>query len=179
MTTWRLLKPILILPGTALVAIPALILWAADGTPFGAAAPSVRAPTLWLGLPAAVAAVVLMVWTMRLFIGHGRGTPAPWDPPERLVVLGPYRHVRNPMIAGVVLFLISEALVMGAPALFAWAAFFMLANMIYFPLSEEPALARRHGEAYRRYRENVPRWIPRLTPWRGPGDGEGDGEGEG
>ncbi len=168
--TWRLVKPILILPGTALVVIPALILWAGDETPFGAAAPSASEPTLWLGLLTAVVALVLMVWTVRLFTTHGQGTPAPWDPPRRLVVLGPYRHVRNPMIVGVILFLIAEALVMGAPALLGWAALFALANMIYFPLSEEPALERRHGEAYRRYKENVPRWIPRLTPWRGDRD---------
>ena len=170
MTTWRLLKPVLILPGNALVAIPGLVLWAADGTPFGAAAPALGEPALWLGLLAAAAAAALMVWTMRLFVTHGQGTPAPWDPPERLVVLGPYRHVRNPMIGGVILFLIAEALVTGAPAILAWAALFGLANMIYFPLSEEPALERRHGEAYRRYKDNVPRWIPRLTPWRGDGE---------
>ena len=170
MTTWRLLKPVLILPGNALVAIPGLVLWAADGTPFGAAAPALGEPALWLGLLAAAAAAALMVWTMRLFVTHGRGTPAPWDPPERLVVLGAYRHVRNPMITGVILFLVAEAVVLRAPAILAWAALFALANIIYFPLSEEPALERRHGEAYRRYKDNVPRWIPRLTPWRGDGE---------
>ena len=107
---------------------------------------------------------------MRLFATHGHGTPAPWDPPRRLVVLGPYRHVRNPMISGVVLFLIAEALVSRAPALAGWAAVFALANAVYFPLVEEPALVRRHGEAYRRYKRYVPRWIPRLTPWRGDGE---------
>lgn len=168
--TWRLVKPILILPGNAVVVIPALILWAAGGTWYGAAALSVRDVTLWLGLAAAVPALGLMVWTMRLFVTHGEGTPAPWDPPRRLVVRGPYRHVRNPMIAGVVLFLIAEAVAVRAPALAGWAALFALANAVYFPLSEEPALFRRHGEAYLRYRRNVPRWIPRLTPWRGDGE---------
>ncbi len=168
--TWRLVKPILILPGNVVVVIPALILWAAGETWYGAAALSVRDVTLWLGLATAVPALGLMVWTTRLFATHGEGTPAPWDPPRRLVVRGPYRHVRNPMISGVILFLIAEILVSRAPALAGWAAVFALANAVYFPLVEEPALVRRHGEAYRRYKRYVPRWIPRLTPWRGAGE---------
>ena len=48
----------------------------------------------------------------------------------------------------------------------AWLAVFFTANAIYFPLSEEPGLARRFGEDYTRYKANVPRWLPRLKPWR-------------
>ena len=168
--TWRLVKPILILPGNVVVVIPALILWAAGETSYGGAAPSVGDVTFWGGLVTAVPALGLMAWTVRLFATHGEGTPAPWDPPRRLVVLGPYRHVRNPMISGVILFLIAETLASRAPALACWAVFFAVANAVYFPLFEEPALVRRHGEAYRRYKRCVPRWIPRLTPWRGAGE---------
>lgn len=160
---WRLLKPILILPGTAVVAIPGLLLWGLGG-------PS-HAPPWFLALPAALFAgigIAFAVWTTRLFVREGRGTPAPWDPPRQLVVKGPYRHVRNPMITSVLLFLIGEALAFQSWPIAIWMALFAAANMIYFPLSEEPGLERRFGEPYRDYKANVPRWIPRLRPWTPP-----------
>jgi protein-S-isoprenylcysteine O-methyltransferase Ste14 len=165
MTTWRLLKPILILPGNVLVVVPALILWAADGTAYGAAPISAGDFSLWLGFAVGLVAMVPMVWTAALFVTKGQGTPAPWDPPRKLVILSPYRHVRNPMISGVICFLGAEALVTGSWAVAGWMAFFIAANTIYMPLSEEPGLERRFSEPYRSYKQNVPRWIPRLTPW--------------
>ncbi len=48
----------------------------------------------------------------------------------------------------------------------AWAALFAAANMVYIPLIEEPGLARRFGDDYRLYKNNVPRWLPRLMPWK-------------
>ena len=42
---------------------------------------------------------------------------------------------------------------------------FFLLNTIYLIRVEEPALERRFGEDYRRYKANVPRWIPRVAPW--------------
>jgi hypothetical protein len=51
-------------------------------------------------------------------------------------------------------------------------AVFVVTNMIYIPLVEEPGLAKRFGEDYVQYKQNVPRWIPRLTAWQGLSDGE-------
>ena len=97
----------------------------------------------------------------------GRGTLAPWDPTRRLVAEGPYRHVRNPMISGVLLMLVGEALLSRSGVLALWAGAFLLINHTYFLLSEEPGLERRFGDSYRVYRAHVPRWIPRPRPWRG------------
>ena len=55
-----------------------------------------------------------MVWTNRLFATIGHGTLAPWNPPEKLVVRGVYRHVRNPMITGVFCILLGEAVFFGS-----------------------------------------------------------------
>ena len=49
-----------------------------------------------------------------------------------------------------------------------WAILYAVANMFYMPLSEEPDLEQRLGQAYRLYKQHVPRWIPRLTPWELP-----------
>src|SRR5262249_5759925 len=40
------------------------------------------------------------LWCILAFALLGRGPPAPFDPPRRLVVRGPYRYVRNPMYIG-------------------------------------------------------------------------------
>ena len=173
-SAWRLAKPLLILPGTVLVLVPGSILWATGGP----AAP-LRWPSVVLGVGAGALGFGLAGWAMHLFATRGQGTPAPWDPPARLVVEGPYRHVRNPMITGVLLMLLAEALLLRSWALGGWLLVFAVGNAVYFPLFEEPGLRRRFGQAYLDYCAEVPRWIPRLRPWSSPADGEGAGAGTG
>lgn len=122
----------------------------------------------WLALVIGACGFALAVWTVRLFTRFGEGTPAPWDPPRKLVVRGPYRYVRNPMIVAVIVMLTAESLVFASWPLAVWMAFFFATNAVYFPLSEEKGLEKRFGEDYRLYRDNVPRWLPRLRPWQGP-----------
>jgi len=100
-----------------------------------------------------------------LFTKYGEGTPAPWDPPRKLVIIGPYRYVRNPMITGVLLVLLAEALLFGSWLIAGWMLLFLLGNVIYFPFVEEKGLEKRFGDEYLKYKARVPRWIPRLTPW--------------
>jgi protein-S-isoprenylcysteine O-methyltransferase Ste14 len=106
--------------------------------------------------------LALVVWTVRLFATTGHGTLAPWDQTERLVVEGPYRRMRHPMITGVGLVLAGEAVLLGSPPLLLWLAAFVAANAIYLPLVEEPGLSRRFGPDYEAYKQAVPRWLPRL-----------------
>lgn len=119
------------------------------------------------GLACLALGVTLFVACLRRFAGEGEGTLAPWDPPRALVVSGPYRYVRNPMISGVIAVLLGEALVLRSLPHLAWALLFAGLNLVYIPLMEEPDLRRRFGDAYQRYCENVPRIVPRPTPWKG------------
>jgi protein-S-isoprenylcysteine O-methyltransferase Ste14 len=164
----RLVRAILILPGTVLVAVPALLLWLTRGSALGGRPAGIDDPRSWIGVLLFGTGLAFAIWTCRLFMTVGQGTPAPWDPPRKLVVRGPYRHVRNPMITSVLLMLAGEAVFFGSWALAGWLSVFFLANAVYFPLSEEKALASRFGDQYRVYKANVPRWIPRLRPWRQP-----------
>ncbi|HVD62091.1 MAG TPA: isoprenylcysteine carboxylmethyltransferase family protein [Gemmatimonadaceae bacterium] len=107
----------------------------------------------------------LFGWSLFLFATRGKGTLAPWDPPKHLVVTGPYRYVRNPMISGVLMIIAGEALFAGSLSLFVWMLTFFLFNQIHFLIYEEPSLESRFGDEYRGYKTGVPRWIPRLTPW--------------
>lgn len=161
----ELIKAIVILPGTALVFIPGALLWFTAGTSADMAPAEITGTRFWIGLVVVVIGLVIAVWTVRLFQTAGKGTPAPWAPPQRLVVRGPYRYVRNPMITGVLFMLGGESLILGSWPVAGWTLGFFLLNSLYFVLVEEPGLERRLGEDYRHYKANVPRWIPRLTPW--------------
>ena len=119
-----------------------------------------------VGVLVFVLGLLLFAASLRRFATEGKGTLAPWDPPRQLVVRGPYRHVRNPMISGVVFVLFGEALILLSGPHLAWALLFLAVNLIYIPLLEEPQLERRFGAAYREYSANVPRFLPRVRPWR-------------
>lgn len=158
MSPARQLAAVGLLPVTVTLVVPGLILWS-NGAEGGGWA---------LGLVGAVlvaAGVALVAWTATLLARVGRGTIAPWDPTSRLVVLGPYRHVRNPMISGVLAILLGEAAIFASVALLLWFAGVFAVNALYLPLVEEPGLRKRFGADYDAYRANVPRWLPRLSPW--------------
>src|SRR4026207_721595 len=81
--------------------------------------------------------IVLFAPTLRRFATEGEGTLAPWDPPRKLVVHGPYRYVRNPMISGVLIIILGEALVLLSRSHFWWFLTFFAINAVYIPLLEE------------------------------------------
>lgn len=160
---------IVVLPGTVTGVIPYLILRARP------LRPSVLGPMGQLGAQVFGGALIacglaLAIATIRQFATTGRGTLAPWDPPRHLVVRGAYRYVRNPMIAGVLLVLLGEALAFRALGVLIWFAAFAALNAAFIPLVEERMLERRFGDEYRQYRRSVPRWFPRRTPWTPPWD---------
>ena len=105
----------------------------------------------------------LAVWCVVTFALVGKGTPAPFDPPRRLVVAGPYRWVRNPMYIGASLVLIGTALYYGSIALLGFAAGFLLVVHAFVVFYEEPTLERTFGAPYADYRNAVHRWRP---TWR-------------
>jgi protein-S-isoprenylcysteine O-methyltransferase Ste14 len=153
---WRHLAAILLLPGIVTVGVPALIVWQ-TGADVG--------PLAVIGIPLVAIGLVLLASTIKLFASVGRGTLAPWDPTTRLVVRGPYRYVRNPMISGVLFVLLGEAALAGSLPLLLWFGLVFAINAVYLPLVEEPGLSRRFGDDYATYKANVPRWVPRIRPW--------------
>lgn len=165
-TRWRHVRAILLCPGVVTVVVPALLVWWTGDVDFGWGLPgAVAALPVLLGAALIALGLGLVVWTVRLFATFGQGTLAPWDPTSKLVVRGPYRHVRHPMIGGVVLILLGEAALLGSPALLLWCAAVVAVNAIYLPFVEEPGLRRRFGAEYERYCANVRRWVPRMRPW--------------
>jgi protein-S-isoprenylcysteine O-methyltransferase Ste14 len=161
----RHLVSVAALPFTVAVLVP---LWIARR--YAIAATVGRTPaeiaTLLLGLVVLGVGGVLFTASLRRFVAEGDGTLAPWDPPRRLVVRGPYRYVRNPMIAGVIFVLCGEALILLSTRHAQWAAAVLIVNLIYIPLLEEPMMMARFGDDYREYCRHVRRILPRLRPWQ-------------
>jgi protein-S-isoprenylcysteine O-methyltransferase Ste14 len=113
-----------------------------------------------LGVVLLLAGGALVLETTARFALQGRGTPAPWAPPERFVERGSYRFVRSPMYLGVILLILGQALLLGREVLFAWAVVAWLIFEVSLVTWEEPGLSRRFGESYDDYRRRVRRWIP-------------------
>ncbi len=111
----------------------------------------------------AVAGVGLALWCAGLFRVLGHGTPLPFTmKTQHLVVVGPYRIVRNPMMWGIGAFLVGSALCLGSVGLWFGFAGFVIFLSLFVPLYEERDMERRFGEEYREYCRRVPRWVPRL-----------------
>ncbi|HET6761448.1 MAG TPA: isoprenylcysteine carboxylmethyltransferase family protein [Gemmatimonadaceae bacterium] len=160
----RHLLSIALLPFSVAVLVP---LWLARRNDMslavGASVPEVLAQVG--GVLLLVVGLILFSASLRKFATEGEGTLAPWDPPRRLVVRGPYRYVRNPMISGVLFVLFGEALFLRSRPHLSWALIFLAANAVWIPLFEEWDLRRRFGDAYVEYCRHVRRFLPRLRPW--------------
>jgi protein-S-isoprenylcysteine O-methyltransferase Ste14 len=100
---------------------------------------------------------------------EGLGTPVPVAAPERLVVGGVYRNVRNPMYVALLAVIVGQALLLGQLGLLLYAAGIWVITAAFVRFYEEPALRRRFGADYEAYRRAVPAWWPRLRPWK-PGE---------
>ncbi|HEY5808288.1 MAG TPA: isoprenylcysteine carboxylmethyltransferase family protein [Povalibacter sp.] len=145
----RAVLAFLALPGVVAFAIPLLWSWRSDHL-------RIVHP---LGLIPLVLGVVMLLWCVRDFYVAGKGTLAPWSPPQRLVVVGLYRYSRNPMYVAVTLILLGWALVFGLWGLVWYTLFVVVAFHLRVVLGEEPWLARTHGQEWSGYTGRVRRWL--------------------
>ena len=157
----RALLSFLILPGLFAFVLPAWLASTDQG----------RGDGWTLGWIVVAAGMTILFWCVRDFYVAGKGTLAPWDPPRRLVVVGLYRYLRNPMYVGVLTLVLGWALVFGSPVLLFYVLCLGVGFHLRTVLAEEPYLAAHFGEDWTRYRASVRRWWPRTSPWRGGADG--------
>jgi len=127
--------------------------------------------TAWWRWIAAVPSVLGFAVALRCiwdFGWTGRGTPAPMAPPKRLVVVGFYRYVRNPMYVGFFAGWAGLWVVFGRASMTAItvAVAGVLATALFVLLYEEPTLREKFGADYDEYCRNVRRWMPRLRAWQ-------------
>lgn len=144
--------------GILLIAVPARLLeWA--GQPIPQSVGTLQA----LGIASTAVGALLVAWCIGMFVFVGRGTQAPFDPPRRLVIGGPYAIVRNPMYVGAVLAMSGAALYYASWPLFAYAAVVLIATHLFVVAYEEPTLRNTFGDEYAKYCEQVGRWSPILS----------------
>jgi protein-S-isoprenylcysteine O-methyltransferase Ste14 len=152
----RALIAFIALPGIATVIVPLLI---AYFDPWN------RAP--WLpGVLVMFMGAVVLLWCVRDFYVLGKGTLAPWNPPKKLVVLGLYRFVRNPMYIGVLLLVLGWSLYFCSPLLLLYVTVLAIGFHIRVVRNEEPRLKAQFGSQWDLYQQEVSRWLPRIVPWK-------------
>ena len=154
---FRALIAFLVLPGIAGIIMPPLI----------AAFDPWRGASVWQGSILMVAGLVLLLWCVRDFYVRGKGTLAPSDPPQNLVVVGLYRHMRNPMYVGVLTLVIGWAVIVGSFLVALYSVVLAIGFHIRVVVYEELWLRLQFGDDWAHYCTNVARWIPRLKPWDG------------
>jgi protein-S-isoprenylcysteine O-methyltransferase Ste14 len=121
----------------------------------------------WIGAVPSVLGFAVALRCIWDFGWTGHGTPAPMAPPQRLVVVGFYRYVRNPMYVGFFAGWSGLWAVLGRVNLAALtvACFAVVAAALFVQLYEEPTLRKMFGSEYEEYCKNVPRWLPRMRAW--------------
>ena len=141
-----------LVPGTVCVYIPYRL---------RAQVPQIIPPVGWLGILPILAGFAIYLWCAWDFATAGRGTPAPFDAPRRLVARGLYRWVRNPMYCGVLLMVFGQALLFWSRPTLWYGIAAALAFHLMVVIYEEPVLGHKFGESYRQYRHQVSRWLPK------------------
>ena len=143
--------------GFVLIYLPGRLLsWTGIVRPASIAVPQIA------GMVIGAAGAVVALSCIFTFATIGKGTPAPFDPPRRLVIRGPYRFVRNPMYIGAGLALASAALFYESLPLLGYAGLFFLTTHAFVVFYEEPTLRRTFGQEYEAYCRQVRRWWPRV-----------------
>ncbi len=151
----------------ALLAFLALPVMVAFVTPWVALLPidRWRVPGMWFGWVPAVSGTALLLWCVRDFYVHGKGTLAPWSPPRTLVRTGAYRFSRNPMYVAVAATVAGWALLAGSPVLALYAALLAVAFCVRVVRYEEPWLREQFPSDWLDYSRRVNRWIPSLRDY--------------
>ncbi len=122
-------------------------------------------PYLLLGLIVIGFGLMMLLWCVRDFYVAGKGTLAPWDPPKKLVTIGLYRHVRNPMYIAVFFILSGWIITTASPFIFGFSICLLTAFYFRVKMHEEPWAEKRFGTEWQVYKNHVPRWLPQIKAY--------------
>ena len=146
----RALFAFLALPGVVALLIPAIV---------GMHELHAGGQFVPVGLLPLTVGFAMLLWCVRDFYVSGKGTLAPWSPPQRLVTVGLYRYSRNPMYLAVAMMLAGWAVCFWSAILAIYTGSVMVGFHLRVVFGEEPWLARTHGAAWDEYKQKVPRWL--------------------
>jgi protein-S-isoprenylcysteine O-methyltransferase Ste14 len=144
--------------GFVLVYLPGRFLsWSGIVAPVTTGVPQVA------GMSMIAIGTAIALWCVFTFVFVGKGTPAPFDPPRKLVVRGPYRFVRSPRYIGAGMTLAGAALYYESLSILIYTGLFFLMTHMFVVLYEEPTLRRTFGSDYEAYFRRVRRWLPKRS----------------
>jgi len=146
---------IILFPGTVVVYIPYRVL-----APISMPGLMTWSMTQYMAVLLLATGASILLWSIWSFAHVGKGTLAPFDETRKLIVVGLYRYVRNPMYVGVMLILLAQSWFFWSFALLAYTGFCFIAANIFVISYEENRLRHKHGDEFREYCRHVGRWIP-------------------
>jgi protein-S-isoprenylcysteine O-methyltransferase Ste14 len=150
-----------VVPGAGGAYVPWLILRRHGTWPTPPRLIAWAAPAAWCAIAVIAVGVLLYLACVWVFATQGRGTPGLWDSPRRVVTIGPYRWVRNPIYLAALLIVSGQAWLFFSADLLIYAAALAVAFHLFVTGYEERRLRARFGEPYDAYRRTVRRWLPR------------------
>ena len=153
--TIRNLVMIVLFPGTVVVYIPYRLL-----DRFGIPEPVTWSASQYMAVLLLTVGTSILLKSIWSFARVGKGSLAPFDETQKLIVVGLYRYLRNPMYVGVILIILAQSMFFWSSALLSYAGVcIILANILVIGY-EENRLRYKYGDEYRRYCKRVGRWIP-------------------
>jgi protein-S-isoprenylcysteine O-methyltransferase Ste14 len=145
------------------VFVPAVLFVASYGLEKYLLAERARFLELGVGAVTAIAGLVFMAWSVLTFVSIGKGTAVPIAPPRKLIVSGPYKYCRNPMILGAMLYYLGVGTYFGSLRM--GIVMFLLSLIIgscYIKLIEEKELQLKFGAEYEEYRTRTSFLLPKF-----------------
>lgn len=112
-----------------------------------------------IGVTITLIGILFFLYCSNLFSKIGNGTPAPIEPPKKLVIEGIYRYTRNPIFIAYFTIMFGEFFIFGYFFLLLYIVSAILFLHFYLVYIEEPGLQKRFGDDYLTYKKNVPRWF--------------------
>lgn len=111
-------------------------------------------------IPFIAVGVFYTFWSLIEFF-KSKGTPVPFSPPPQLIVKGPYKYSRNPMVTGLFMQMFGLGILLGSILItFVFTPLYILLHYRLLKTVEEPELELRLGNAYVEYKNNVPMFLP-------------------
>jgi len=110
--------------------------------------------------------LLFMIWSNAALFMIGKGGPADGfgiavsPRTEKLVIKGPYRYSRNPMVLGAFLFYFSIAIYKDSTGLLVILILCIPITILYLKLTEEKRLFHDFGNEFLEYRKKVPMIFP-------------------
>ena len=113
-----------------------------------------------------IVASAIGAWSGLAMASHGDGTPLPTATAAKLVIVGPYRFVRNPMAFAGIMQGLAVGWYMGSYAVIGYSLAGAFVWHLFVRPVEENDLRVRFGDRYRQYQRDVRLWLPTIPSGR-------------